>query len=231
MFTRFALNRPFPVLVTLVTCTLLTPSDGVVAAEIDAKSPSLIDVTAAITLAKDGDIVKVPAGAVTWTSTLSITKNVTLLGAGPSLTVITNGITGPASRPPLVKIDLSRDLPFRLSGFTFRGGVATALNFNGEIRIGGICHSLRVDNCTFDNLHGTGVSISGFQWGVVDHCNFYATGTILVLFRSCMQTGMGRIGGMVPGRTTLTGEARSSYLLKIVTWKARGLIPLRALVL
>jgi hypothetical protein len=172
MSAGFDATRFVGVLTALMAGMFLIPAGGVNAAEVNAKSASLVDVSSALTLAKDGDTVKVPAGVVTWTSTLYITKNVTLLGAGASSTIVTNGITGLASRPPLITIDLARNLPFRMSGFTFRGGVATANESNGEIRANGISHSFRIDNCTFDQLHGTNLALNGFLWGVVDHCRF-----------------------------------------------------------
>ena len=59
-----------------------------------------------------------------------------------------------------------------MTGFTFRGGVATAEDTNGEIRCTGISHSFRIDHCTFDQLHGVGLAVNGFLWGVIDHCRF-----------------------------------------------------------
>jgi hypothetical protein len=157
---------------SLAALIFLGPLAQLKAADIDARSASLADVVAAITLAKDGDTVNVPAGTATWAASLTITKNITIAGAGPSSTIIINGITGGSSRPPLVSISLARDLRFRMTGFTFRGGVATAKDTNGEIRITGISHSFRIDHCTFDGLYGTSLSVSGFLWGVVDHCLF-----------------------------------------------------------
>jgi hypothetical protein len=59
-----------------------------------------------------------------------------------------------------------------MTGFTFRGGVATAEDTNGEIRCTGISHSFRVDHCTFDQLCGVGLAVNGFLWGVIDHNQF-----------------------------------------------------------
>ena len=44
-------------------------------------SPSYTDVTAAVASASDGDTVMVPAGTASWTSTLTITKGIALIGA------------------------------------------------------------------------------------------------------------------------------------------------------
>jgi hypothetical protein len=106
-------------------------------------------------------------------TSLKITENIVLKGAGEGKTVIINGIAGGANRPGLIDIELDRDLPFRLTGFTFRrGSASTDKVSNGEIRISGISHSFRVDHCTFDKLHGLNINIEGFLWGVIDHCQF-----------------------------------------------------------
>jgi hypothetical protein len=70
-------------------------------------------------------------------------------------------------------ISLEKDLPFRMTGFTFRGGNGNVRkSSNGQIRIAGISHSFRIDHCTFDQLRGTSVAVNGFLWGVIDHCRF-----------------------------------------------------------
>ena len=169
MSTRFRPARCAHLFAAVIAWVILTVAGGVNATEISARSASLTDISAAITLAQDGDVVNVPAGTATWTATLNITKNITVSGAGAASTIIVNGITGGSGRPPLVSIKLARNLPFRMSGFTFRGGVATAKDSNGEIRIAGVSHSFRIDHCTFDGLYGTSLSVAGFLWGVVDH--------------------------------------------------------------
>src|SRR6266550_511054 len=140
----------------LWSLTLSTRFDLMQAATIQAKSASLGDVRAAVQSARDGDTVTVPAATETWTTPLEITKNITLQGAGPGLTVIIDAVpeaarseggskqpsqgalsglhhSSPANgrswaprigarRPnPLIFINLARDLPFRLTGFTFKG--------------------------------------------------------------------------------------------------------------
>lgn len=83
------------------------------------------------------------------------------------------GAFASAQHDCLVAIDLSRDLPFRMSGFTFKGGsVSTKKTFIGIIRVSGTCHAFRIDHCTFDQLHGGNLATQGFLWGVIDHCHF-----------------------------------------------------------
>ena len=190
---------------------------------IEAASVSFADVSSAIASAKDGDTIHVPAGTATWTTTLSVTNNITLQGAGAGSTIIIseaphlNGegskkrekseavstqerVVGAADLPvrkgmpkksrnprsastgerrdPLIFVSLARDRPFRLSGFTFRGGrISSAKNSNGEIRISGNSHSFRVDHCVFDHLNGVSLALGGFLWGVVDHCQFNTRGS------------------------------------------------------
>lgn len=81
-------------------------------------------------------------------------------------------VPGSNRQPALIFISLERDLPFRLTGFTFRGGANSTGTYNGEIHIAGKSHSFRIDHCTFDGLHSLNVSINGFLWGVIDHCQF-----------------------------------------------------------
>jgi hypothetical protein len=186
-------------LLFLAVSTYLSCFGRAQAAEIRAKSVSLTDVTSAVGAAKDGDTVIVPAGTASWTAPLEITNNITLQGTGAESTIVISevprGSRGQAGAPRnqfvrpskmggarspagsrqrfLIGVNLMRDRPFRLTGFTFKGGlVNTEKTFNGEIRITGNSHSFRIDHCAFDQLHGTNVRVGGFLWGVIDHCKF-----------------------------------------------------------
>jgi len=68
------------------------------AATITAKSVSFGDVRSAIGSACDGDTVAIPAGTASWTSTLTITKGITLQGAGNDKTVILDDVPSPGAR-------------------------------------------------------------------------------------------------------------------------------------
>jgi hypothetical protein len=52
------------------------------ASVINAASAALADVTAAINSAANGDTVSIPAGSTTWTSGVSVSKNIQIVGAG-----------------------------------------------------------------------------------------------------------------------------------------------------
>src|ERR1700720_710080 len=85
--------------VTAVTAVVLLSAFGEVeGAVINARSASLADVNSAVASASDGDTVAVPAGSASWTSTLSVTKGITLQGAGSDTTVILDDV--PREEPP-----------------------------------------------------------------------------------------------------------------------------------
>lgn len=64
-------------------------------AVIKAKSVSFGDVSSAVGSAHDSDTVMVPAGSASWTSTLTITKGITLEGAGKDATVVLDDVPRP----------------------------------------------------------------------------------------------------------------------------------------
>ena len=83
----------------------------------------------------------------------------------------------------IIRVELTPDQYFRLTGFTFRyGSVATRPQSGGCVVIAGTCPSLRVDHCHFDQLFQGGIVVPGWIYGVVDH-NVWdiraAAGTIL----------------------------------------------------
>lgn len=59
----------------------------------NAASCSSADVATAITASANGDIVTIPVGTCTWTSGITVTKNITIQGAGYANTVITRNGT------------------------------------------------------------------------------------------------------------------------------------------
>jgi len=77
-------------------------------ATVEAKSPSLGDVESAIGSAREGDTVIVPAGTASWTSTLVITKGITLKGA----TSIGGSVSSPVVTDETIILD---ELPRRSS--------------------------------------------------------------------------------------------------------------------
>jgi hypothetical protein len=146
---------------------------------IKALTPSFVDVQLAISSAIDGDTVTIPAGAATWTSTLTITKGITLMGqtttdpvAGTAVdnTIIQENVTRAAGGVPLIQVSSVAGKAYRISGLTFKP-LATATNYNGMIRLGGSSQSVRLDHCHFATLpaQSSYVAIMGAACGVADH--------------------------------------------------------------
>jgi hypothetical protein len=144
------------------------------AATISANSVSFADVTSAVALAMDGDTVVVPAGTASWTSLLAVTKGITLQGAGNDTTVILDNVPRDTVNQGGSTIALSSALSqsFRLTGFTFRYG-SLVTSGSGTVRLSGMCPSVRVDHCHFDQVYaGSNIAIYGWLYGVIDHCTF-----------------------------------------------------------
>jgi hypothetical protein len=158
----------------------LTVFGKVDAAVITAASVSLTDVTTAITLAADGDTVVVPAGTATWSSTVLVTKGITIQGA---TTVDTSGtglgsvndqtiIVDGGSIGNIITGTFTPAQSFRLTGFTFRNGTGTTFH-NIGIAVTGTCPSVHIDHCHFDHLYRVDqFSVSGWIYGVIDHCRW-----------------------------------------------------------
>jgi hypothetical protein len=142
-----------------------------------AASPRVSDIQAKVNLAHDGDTITVPAGTVSWSTPLEITKNIVVRGAGIGKTIILDEVPRSAGSFTM-RIALDKDLPARLTGFEFRGSTAVAKpNPGGVIRLrgmAGITHKFRLDHCKFDNLHGLPLLFTDLT-GVVDHCTVNTT--------------------------------------------------------
>ncbi len=160
-----------------------------------AKSPELADVQQALNAAAEGDIVVVPSGTATWKSTLTVTKNIKLEGAGIAKTIILDGLSGQGkngrsrrSGGSLMKVELSKDSPmFRLTGFEFRGSpsgtgakhVLLKLKGGSDSRehplVAGCTSNFRLDHCKFDNVNGLAAVFTNLL-GVVDHIEYIGKG-------------------------------------------------------
>jgi hypothetical protein len=148
------------------------------AATINATSCNQSQVATAISSANTGDTIVIPAGTCTWTTTLAVSKSITLQGQGVNSTVIVDGITAPSSgaKPPAIRWTVSGNALNRLTGVTFDGGSVGGLDnstHSGIVSINGSGNSLRMDHLTFTNLNRTvGVQVMGNVTGVIDHVIF-----------------------------------------------------------
>ena len=165
---------------------------------VHAASASRVDVGTAVGAAHDGDTVVIPAGSATWTSTLTVTKNIQIIGAGESATIIAEDLTR-RGNPPLIRVSLSHDSPsqfpysFRLSGFKFTSANPTGTpttGDNGFIKVTGTSHAtdsvapyvrgcvsrVRLDHLTLQSLNGIFIQLDSVL-GVGDHITTIESGT------------------------------------------------------
>jgi hypothetical protein len=151
---------------------------------ITAASASQSAVQAAINSAKDGDTVIIPAGTVTWSGTVSMTKAINLIGAGIGQTIITNSSVG-------LLVTIAAPKKYTISGLEMRssgGGGFTYMDAPFCIHTAGDCQLLRITACKFYNTGTEGGYLLGIgdlndsthQYGVIDHCVF-VNGKILLL--------------------------------------------------
>ncbi len=97
-------NTNYFLLVTALTATFLAAAVQSKGATVGAKSAELADLKSAIASARDGDVVTIPAGTASWTSSLVITKGITLQGT----TTIEGSSASPAVTDGTVILD---DIP------------------------------------------------------------------------------------------------------------------------
>jgi hypothetical protein len=122
-------------------------------------------VTAAIAQASDGDIVRIPAGTATWSSTLSVSKSIALIGAGSGATILTNATGG-----TLIELAPASDKPVRLSGIR----INSQDTYRYIVAARGPAANLRIDHCWFEKgdaivTNALGGGGKGPVYGVIDH--------------------------------------------------------------
>jgi hypothetical protein len=167
------------VLGCLLTLLLFLPSSLAQARTVNAASPSLIDVIAAIHSAADGDTVTIPKGTAAWTSTIKISKGITLMGQTTTDPVhktaddqtIISANTGANGDTPLIVLNTTLGKSYRVSGITFRTGRTGVVNSNGMVQLNGSSQAVRLDHCHFDDLayENNNIAVWGAIYGVIDH--------------------------------------------------------------
>src|SRR5205814_4085767 len=167
---------------TLLAFAFWYPSITSNAATITAASVLYQDVNSAVQAARDGDTVIIPSGMASWTSTLTITKGITLIGqtttdsaAGTAVdnTIIQDGVTrgsGGSGGTPIIKVVSALGKSYRVSGLTFQGYLA-ATNNNGAVYLAGNSQAVRLDHCHFQPMayQSVCVGVWGAIYGVADH--------------------------------------------------------------
>src|SRR5947207_3069924 len=145
------------------------------------------NVAAAIANASDGDTVTVPPGVVTWSAQLTITKHITLQGAGVGQTIIYDNAPKGGADQHLILVTLSGDNPlFRLSGFEFEipanytvkaqpyGVGILEFQGGGGTVVPGMSANVRVDHCKI-KVGGVAMTFRNVL-GLVDHVEWIDSG-------------------------------------------------------
>lgn len=137
--------------------------------------PALSAVQAAVTAASRGDTVEVCSGSATWTTSLNITKSITLQGAGVGVTNITTGFT-PSSVDAIgtgesliffqsSSISSDSNVLFRVTGFTF--DLTSGSYHSSGININNLTNTplknVRIDNNNFVDSYYKG-GVCSFSW-------------------------------------------------------------------
>ena len=195
--------------------------NSVSAATINAASCSYSDVSSAISSASAGDTVNVPAGSCTWSSTLSISKSIELIGAGSSNTIITCGGSDAFSFTSASASDA------RVSGFKFVGG---GFSVNSVPVV-----NFRVDHNIFDSSAGFSTmaidyySKSVWPQGLIDNNELINIRIVVSACRACSyndygdflnwniwsdETGLGNEKAVYIEHNTFTkvGQAESNFI-------------------
>jgi hypothetical protein len=161
----------------MLLCTLpydLSAHDKNSPETLAAKSPSLEDVKGALSNARPGDTIIVPAGRATWSDQIIITKGVKLIGAGIGMTIITSGYAAPTPYDhtgyliAYVPSSPSSNEPFRLSGFTFDlADKCQWLTIENDATTP--INRIRVDHNEVSHSSGRMITIRGTVYGVIDN--------------------------------------------------------------
>ncbi len=188
-----------------------------------AASCKVADVQKAVNSAKNGDTVIIPScpSGVTWSTQLSYSVGITLIGQGAGNTVIIDGTTKGDSNcsglQSLISVSLSSNVFVRISGFTIIGLLSTSNcgESSNHIHIDGSSHEARVDNITFNPLGVTGILTSSDTWGVIDHNTFIenaANQKFAALIQHNSWAGVGTFGDNSWAQPDTLGQAGAVYL-------------------
>jgi hypothetical protein len=121
--------------------------------------------------AQNGDTITLPAGTFIWTTRVSITKAITLQGAGVGQTIIKDN----ANNTQLILVTLVAGKLTRITGIEFQDGgrINRGLAPMGILRVVGSNingSSFRWDHCKWNDLNG--FSVFDTVIGVIDHNTF-----------------------------------------------------------
>jgi hypothetical protein len=155
----------------LIAGTVLIVLSGAQAGVVNARSVSFADVNTAVSSAANADTVVIPAGTASWTATLTISKPITLQGAGGGSTIIQDNLpSNGADKLPATLIHCTATTGLtRITGITLTRGTPNVIFSNGLVDMA--CFNFRIDHCTFYHLRGRAIYVHTDQ-GVIDHNTF-----------------------------------------------------------
>jgi hypothetical protein len=172
------------IILGLLVCFSLV-SRLAMAATTQAISCSRTDVAAAYNNASAGDTILVPPGQCTWTSTLLVTKAVTILGnngnpyspAATSTCIAANTTclkTGSSLKTGLFAVSLTTTARVRVSGFFFdlSPSFTGSQSINYGVQVSGSISQIRIDH-NFFQYGKYSLNSDGRIFGVYDHNYFY----------------------------------------------------------
>jgi hypothetical protein len=133
-----------------------------------AADATLAAVNTAMGLCNDGDTLVIPAGTETWAGTLTVTKALTIVGAGTASTII----TADGATRQLFRFNPGSDKALDLSGICFKDGKGVLISGN---KANSYClDSIRIHGNKFwRNSNGSdSIYFDGWIEGLVDNNTF-----------------------------------------------------------
>ena len=155
----------------IIFALLLLPSLASAQTTLTATTCNLADVSTAVGLANNGDTVNIPAGDCTWSAQLTVTKGITLKGAGQGTTTLRdNVLKDGSSNSSLMLFNVSAPFNFSISDFTLVGQALDANGWNkGHIALFGTSQAFHVHHITMNSPQSSFVRADGYLWGLLDH--------------------------------------------------------------
>jgi hypothetical protein len=169
--------------------------------------------------AVDGDTINIPSGTCTWSSQLSISVGISIIGAGAGPTTINDALNGTLFK---ISVPSATSSPFRLSSMTITpisgaGGIPTIANISGACNSTS-CSSIRIDHITTTGW-AEGTNTGGFLiyadnvFGVIDHNDIeFTTGGEFVGIGHSSYGGVGTNGDNSWAQPDSFGTANALYI-------------------
>jgi hypothetical protein len=147
----------------LILSGFFTPRSG---ATVYYSNGSAANVQALHNIALNGDTITLPAGTFIWSTPVTISKAITIRGAGIGQTIILDNLPSDAGNI-IFKTILGR--LYRLTGIEFRAGSRQTEFSKGCVKVTGSTRTFRIDHCKWNNVRNRFMTFRDSVCGVVDH--------------------------------------------------------------